>query len=270
LTSINVDPPRSTERVNGKERRARTLNLISARGEMSVEELAEVLVVTPSTVRRDLQRLAAERRLTRTLGGAAPANTMFTEPSLVERASSARAEKDAIGRWCAHQVLDGETLILDAGTTTGRLAHHLRERTNVTVITNGMTTIDELANADGVEVVALGGTLRHVSQGFVGPLTDLTLSRLTADRVFLGADGISATRGICEADLVQTRTKELMADRSRCTYVLADSSKLGVEPFDAWGPLPKGYTLVTDDGATEASLKPFREAGINVVTVTVL
>jgi len=117
----------------------------------------------------------------------------------------------------------------------------------------------ELASADDIDLVVLGGKLRHVSQGLVGPLTDLSLSRLTAHRVFLGADGLRADLGICEADLVQTRNKELMAERGRHVYVLADSTKLGADPFDAWARLPGPYTLVTDDLARDEDLAPFRQ-----------
>jgi DeoR/GlpR family transcriptional regulator of sugar metabolism len=160
--------------------------------------------------------------------------------------------------------------MLDAGTTAGQVAHHLRRRTGITVITNGLTAILELATADAIEVVVLGGSLRHISQGLVGPLADLTVSRLTADRVFLGADGIVADRGICEASIVQTRTKENMAARGRHVYVLADSSKIGRAPFDAWAPLEFPFTLVTDDGVSDARLAPFREIpNINIVVVPV-
>jgi DeoR/GlpR family transcriptional regulator of sugar metabolism len=252
--------------MNGAARRAHTVELLSAFGELSVETLATRLKVTESTIRRDLQRLAAQGQITRTFRGATVVNSPLSEPSLAQRASTARAEKDAIGAWCAAQVQEGETILLDAGTTTGRLAAHLRARSGITVVTSGLTAILELANADDIELVVLGGKLRHVSQGLVGPLTELSLSRLTANRVFLGADGLRADLGICEADLVQTRGKELMAERGRHVYVLADSSKLGASPFDAWAPLPAMYTLVTDDGAREEDLQPFREQeGVEVV-----
>jgi len=114
----------------------------------------------------------------------------------------------------------------------------------------------------------LGGTLRHISHGLVGPLTDMNLARLTADRVFLGADGLTADRGICEASPVQTHAKELMAARADAVYVLADSSKIGSRPFSAWAPLEGPWTLVTDTGVTETQLAPFRKLDrVEIVTV---
>lgn len=256
--------------MNNAERQRQIERLLSTHGEVSVEQLADWLDVTASTIRRDLARLTSAGVITRTYGGATLVSAHHAEPSLRQRASVFRAEKDAIGSWAAGQIRDGETVMLDAGTTAGHVAHHVRRREDITVITNGLTSILELAAADNIEVLVLGGSLRHISQGLVGPLADLTVSRLSADRVFLGADGIVADRGICEASIVQTRTKENMAARGRHVYVLADSSKIGRSPFDAWAPLERPYTLVTDDGVSDDQLAPFREIpGVDIVVVPV-
>jgi DeoR/GlpR family transcriptional regulator of sugar metabolism len=256
--------------VTNADRQRHIERLLSTHGEVSVEKLADSLQVTASTVRRDLARLTAAGIITRTYGGAALVSAQRTEPNLRQRAAEFRAVKDAIGSWAAGQIQDSETVMLDAGTTAGQVARHLRHRTGITVVTNGLTSILELATADAVEVLVLGGSLRHISQGLVGPLADLTVSRLTADRVFLGADGIVADRGICEASIVQTHTKENMAARGRHVYVLADSSKIGRAPFDAWAPLDYPYTLVTDDGVSDDQLAPFRDIPrIDIVVVPI-
>ncbi|MFC9428408.1 DeoR/GlpR family DNA-binding transcription regulator [Streptomyces sp. NPDC056987] len=250
--------PAGPDRLRAADRRELILRMVAADGTVAVEELARTLAVTPSTIRRDLAHLTEQGKLARTYGGAiTPGHT--PEPSLNQRSGLAVAEKDRIARWAAARIAHGDTVILDAGTTTGRLAHHLRGQSELTVITNGLTTLVELAEADGVEVITLAGTLRHVSHGFVGPLAELALSRLTADKVFLGADGLDAKLGICEASLQQTSLKELMAARGAELYVLADSSKFGQRPFTAWAPLDRAWTLVTDTGATDEQLQPFRE-----------
>ena len=250
------------------ERRSTIVKLLSALGELSVEELSGRLGVTESTVRRDLQRLASDGRIMRSFGAAVANRMSLAEPSLAERTATARVEKDAIGAWCAAQVRDGETIVLDAGTTTGRIAAHLRDRSGITVVTSGLTALAELAHAEGVQVVVLGGRLRHLSQGLVGPLTDMSLSAFTFDRAFLGADGLRADLGICEAEMEQTRTKELMASRAAHVYVVADCAKLGASPFNAWARVPK-YTLVTDDNARDDVLEPFRaNRDIDVVLVS--
>lgn len=253
--------------MRGAERRHRIQSVV-ADGEVSVEDLADELRVTPSTIRRDLTRLAAEGKITRTLGGAISASS-HREQSFHEREVLALAEKDAIASWAAAQVMPDEQIILDAGTTVGRLAQHLAARNcAVTVLTNGLTTIEALADAESVDVVVLGGELRHISQGLVGPMTELVLARYTADRVFLGADGLDAVRGLCEASPVQTRLKELMAGQARQVYVLADHSKLGHAPFDCWAPIARDWTLVTDASADDPAVAPFHaDPRITVQTV---
>jgi DeoR/GlpR family transcriptional regulator of sugar metabolism len=256
--------------MRARERRAEIDRILGAGGEVKVEDLAARLHVTSSTIRRDLDRLRSEGKLTRTYGGAVGGVHSGAGPALHERAIRGRRQKDAIGRWAAAQVGDGERIILDTGTTTGRVAHHLRDRQRLTVVTNGITALIELAQAGRVEVVLLGGTFRRMGQGFVGPLTELTLHRLSADKAFLGADGLVSARGICDASPAHTRCKELMAERSRRVYVLADSSKIGRAPYDSWAPLDHPYTLVTDSGVTEEQLGPFRRIGhVSIVVVPV-
>jgi DeoR/GlpR family transcriptional regulator of sugar metabolism len=257
---------KGTGRLNASQRREQIRRLTSEQGLVNVEQLAESFDVTPSTIRRDLSLLTERGELARTYGGAI-ATGQDREATLGQRAAMAPAQKEQIARLAATFVSDGETLILDAGTTTGRLARRLRHRACLTVITNGMTTLGELADAEGVQVICLGGDLRQISQGFVGPLAELCLSRLTADRAFLGADALDARFGICEASPVQTRLKELMISRADQVYVLADSSKLGRTPFDAWAPIERPWTLITDCGASEEQLGPFR--ALREVTVLV-
>jgi DeoR/GlpR family transcriptional regulator of sugar metabolism len=244
------------QRMSAARRRELIERLVTAQGAVHVEELARSWDVTPSTIRRDLSLLTEQGKLARTYGGAMPAAGP-AEPSLGQRATLAVAEKERIATWASARIAAGDTVILDAGTTTGRLAQRLRAQTDLTVITNGITSINELADAEGIEVITLGGALRHISHGFVGPLAELTLSRLTADKVFLGADGLDGKLGICEASLSQTRLKELMMARASEIYVLADSSKLGQSPFTAWAPLERPWTLVTDSAATDEQLADF-------------
>ncbi|HVT68700.1 MAG TPA: DeoR/GlpR family DNA-binding transcription regulator [Trebonia sp.] len=256
----SVGSRKGTSRLKASQRREQIKRLTSVQGLVNVEQLAESFDVTPSTIRRDLSLLTERGELARTYGGAI-ATGGGREATLGQRATMATGQKEHIARLAATFVADGETLILDAGTTTGRLARRLRERDGLTVITNGMTALAELADAEKVNVVCLGGDLRHISQGFVGPMTELTLSRLTADRAFLGADSLDARLGICEASPVQTRLKELMMAHADHVYVLADSSKLGRAAFDAWAPIERPWTLITDAGATEEQLVPFRDQG---------
>ncbi|MET8567651.1 DeoR/GlpR family DNA-binding transcription regulator [Streptomyces sp. NPDC004783] len=250
--------------IGSQARREEILRLATTSGLASVEELSRHFGVTASTIRRDLARLTADGRLARTYGGAM-ALTAHPEASLRQRTTEAYAQKRAIARWAAARVQPGETVLLDAGSTVGALAHELRTAKDLTVATTGLTALHELADVESVHVECLGGTLRPLSQAFVGPLTEAALERMTFDRVFLSADGVTADGGICEADLRQTRLKELMARRAAHTYVLAHAAKLGRAPFHAWAALPPGWTLVTDTSATDADVAAFTERGTRVV-----
>ncbi|WP_039931877.1 DeoR/GlpR family DNA-binding transcription regulator [Streptomyces viridochromogenes] len=253
--------------IGSKARRDRIVHLATTTGLASVEELSQLFGVTASTIRRDLAKLTTDGRLARTYGGAM-ALAAHPEASLRQRVGEAFEAKQAIARWAAAQVRPGETLLLDAGSTVGALAHELRTAEDITVATTGLTALQALSDVETVHVECLGGTLRPLSQGFVGPLTEAALERMTFDRVFLGTDGISPEHGICEADLRQTRLKELMARRADHVYVLAHAAKLGRRPFHAWTALGEGWTLVTDDSADPSVLEALRARGVRTVTTT--
>jgi DeoR/GlpR family transcriptional regulator of sugar metabolism len=251
-------PARGSQR-----RRDEIVRLATTSGLASVDELSQTFGVTASTIRRDLALLTTEGRLARTYGGAM-ALTAHPETSLRQRIGEAFAAKRAIARVAAAEVGPGETVLLDAGSTVGALAHELRSVPGLTAVTVGLTALQELSDAEGVTVHCLGGTLRPLSQGFVGPLAEAALERVTFDRAFLGADGVTA-EGLCEADLSQTRLKELMARRAADVYVLAHGAKLGRRPFHAWARLEPGWTLITDSSAEPANVERLRSAGITVV-----
>lgn len=261
-----MDDVSSAPRLSARERRAAILQVTDAEGVTRIDELADSLGVTASTIRRDLATLTGQGKLARTYGGAMPM-VVHPEASLRQRSGQGHAAKRTIGRWAAAQVLPGETVLLDAGTTTGAMAHALATARNVVVATIGLTAVDELLDADGVEVLLLGGRLRRLSHGLVGPLAEVSLEHMSFDRAFMGADGVAADRGICEADLEQTRLKELMMRRADNVYVLAHAAKLGQRPFHAWATMPSRWTLVTDADADAAQVAEFRASGVDVVVV---
>ena len=141
------------------------------------------------------------------------------------------------------QVVPGENVVLDGGSTNAALAEELKDFRSLSVATIGLTSLEALADAEDIEVILLGGRLRTVSQSFVGPVTEAALERMSFDRAFMGADGVRADRGICEKDLEQTRLKELMMRRADHVYVLAHAAKIG-------GAVPRvgGHAVALDPG----------------------
>ncbi len=222
----------------------------------SVEELAERYGVSPSTIRRDLAHLSVAGEVVRTYGGALAAAP--GEQSVHERRRLARDQKDAIARAAEGYVRPGQVVLMDAGTTVGALAERLASHDGITVVTNGLTTMHALEDANGVELVVLGGRVRHVSLGMIGPLAEAALAGITADVVFLGADGVTADRGICEATPEQAALKRAMVANSSEVVVLADATKLENVSSHYWTSLDRPWTLITDDSATDEELAPFR------------
>ncbi|HWD06981.1 MAG TPA: DeoR/GlpR family DNA-binding transcription regulator [Amycolatopsis sp.] len=249
--------------MNATARRAEISDLLRTRP-VGVEELAARFGVTASTIRRDLSALTDSGAVVRTYGGALAAGR--EEQSLHERQTIAAPQKAAIARAAERLIEPGQFLLLDAGTTAGALASRLTSWSGISVATTGLTTLTALADADGVELVALGGAVRHISHGMVGPLTEAALARLTADSAFLSADGVDAVRGLCESTAEQASVKRRMIEQARRVVVLADASKLGGNGSHWWSELPDQWTLITDASAGAAQLAPFRELpGVTVV-----
>ncbi|HEY7661366.1 MAG TPA: DeoR/GlpR family DNA-binding transcription regulator [Actinomycetota bacterium] len=234
---------RTKQRISPKERRRLILDEVLA-GDGRVAGLSARFDVSESTIRRDLHSLTKEGHVARTYGGAI-LNPRAVESSLDEKQLRNFREKDAIAARAADLVQDSDVVILDAGTTTGRLAWYLRDRADLTVITNAVNVLHTLSAAGGPEVVVLGGGLRRINQALLGGIAESNLSRLRADRVFLGAEGISA-RGISCPTMAQSYLKELMIEHADEVYVLADHSKLSATPFAYCAELDRPYTLVTD------------------------
>ncbi|MFK0293675.1 DeoR/GlpR family DNA-binding transcription regulator [Streptomyces sp. NPDC090442] len=262
------------ERPATRRRRERMVELLGA-GDGSVHALAAAFGVSLSTVRRDLAALAEGGRITRTYGGALDHRAV--ERSWHDKARERRTEKAAIARAAAGLVRSGDVVLLDAGTTAARLAHELRARSDLTVVTNGLSALVELADAE-VEVVVLGGRLRRPNESLLGTRTDQALRRLTPDLAFLGVDGLDPRRGVNCPDVEQAALKETMARCARAAWVLADGSKLGGGGgFPYWAEMPRGTGLISgaggdgdgggDDGAAgERWLAAYEAAGWRVLS----
>ncbi|MDR6358245.1 DeoR/GlpR family transcriptional regulator of sugar metabolism [Pseudomonas psychrotolerans] len=151
--------------------------------------------------------------------------------------------------------------MLDGGTTTAALAKLLIERRGLHVITNNLLAVPLLRDLPEGHVTLLGGNLRPGSMSTFGPAAFTMLERLSADKVFLSADGVVAGRGLCEASPEQAYLKELMIQQAAEVFVLADSTKLGRDRQQHWTPLKTDWTLITDATAADA-LAPFRQQAL--------
>jgi DeoR family fructose operon transcriptional repressor len=248
--------------MRSKERHGRLLEALNA-GEIDVDDLARRFDVSASTVRRDLQHLSRNNAVRRTYGGAILTGHA-AETTLEQRLSVQGKEKQAIARAAIELIADGDTLILDAGSTVAAFGRLLLQR-RLRIITNNLALLPFLAKAPSIELVVLGGTLRSTSMSTMGPLASEALRRMTADRAIMSADGVVKGRGLCEADLDQVALKSLMMEQANEVIVLADAGKLGRAEQIAWAPLPPRWTLVTDAGATEEQRRQLADSGARVI-----
>jgi DeoR family fructose operon transcriptional repressor len=248
--------------MRSKERHARLLEALNA-GEIDVDDLARRFDVSASTVRRDLQHLSRHNAVRRTYGGAILTG-QAAETTLEQRLAVQGKQKQAIACAAAELIQDGETLILDAGSTVAAFGRLLLQR-RLRVITNNLALLPFLAKAPSIDLVVLGGALRTTSMSTMGPLAHDALRRMTADRAIMSADGVVSGRGLCEADLEQVALKSLMMEQAKDVIVLADAGKLGRAEQSAWAPLPPRWTLVTDAGASEEQRQQLTEFGARVI-----
>jgi DeoR family fructose operon transcriptional repressor len=246
-------------------REKQILTLLERKRTCSVEALAQACGVSDMTIRRDLQRLAEAGRVIRTHGGATPVEQVRFEFQFLQRRQVRRQQKEAIGRQAARLVEDGQSLMLDSGTTTLAMSRHLAARERLIVITTSLPIASALQATRSVETLLLGGFVRRDSPDLAGALTEANLERLRADLAFVGADGIDLDGGVYNASLPVARMLERMVQSAGGTYVLADSSKLGRTALARFGNASKWRGLITDAEVTAEQLSALRQAGVNVL-----
>lgn len=234
-----------------EERQSELLLFIKERGSASIAEMAAEFAVSEMTVRRSLYKLADSGMVIRTPGGAmvAPAGSM--EKHFAERTAKMAAAKDAIGREAARLVQDGETLVLDSGTTTRYLARYLCSKRDVTVVTTSLAVLEEMAGSTSAKVVLTGGAYRHASHDLSGNAMVDALGSVYADKVFFGAAALSFHKGVMNFDADMPKAL-LRAARER--ILLIDSSKIGTEAVYRLCEVEKCDLVVTDGGLDPQSL----------------
>lgn len=229
-------------------------------GTTHVGELAAAFGVSEMTVRRDLKDLARDGRLTRVHGGALSHDRPFAQTA-VERLE----DKDRIGAAAARLVEDGQTIMLDIGTTTLQLARHLRGR-ELTVITSNLAAYEELLPETGIELILLGGVVRRDYRSLVGVLAEDALRQLRADVAFLGASGIEPGLDVMDTTMVEVPIKRAMLRRADRAVLLADSAKFSMTGVMRVCRAAELHTVVTDKGVPEQSRAALAKAGVQVVT----
>lgn len=249
------------------ERRAQIVQLVNTQGRMRVEALAQHCAVSSVTIRSDLSYLQKQGLLLRSHGFALPNNRIISELSINEKRNQHAEIKRLIGQAAAKLIHDGESIILDSGTTTKEIAANMLHLNDVVVMTSGLDVAMELTAADGVQVRMPGGTLRKNALSFSGTSAEKSLENYFFDKVFLGVDGYDLKVGITTHNEQEANLNRLMCDISTQTIVVTDSSKFGKRSFHVIRDFAGIDVLITDDGIPPDYLQAFQQQGVQVILV---
>lgn len=250
-----------------EERRRAILELVNREGRAMISDLSRQFGVSAVTARGDVDSLCERNLLMRSHGGAMRSDRVVVDSPLEVKATRHHDEKVSIGKRAATLVEPGQTVLLDSGTTTLEVARALIQISprGTTVVTNSLSIASELTAASQINVIMIGGLLRHISQSFVGPQAQKMLSELHVDRFFLGVDGLEPEVGPFTPDVLEAELNAMMIRVAKHTTVVADSSKIGRRSLTLIAPTEQIDQLVTDAGISSKDREALENRGVDVV-----
>jgi DeoR family transcriptional regulator of aga operon len=249
------------------ERHDFILKRLQKKGFVTVSDLSERLSVSEVTIRKDLRRLENRNLLYRTHGGANLRNPYVVERPLNEKAALYAEEKQRIGQAAARLVSPRDSIILASGTTMTQVARHLPDTHELTVITSAMNVALEIALMKGVEILMLGGIVRHNSTSVVGPYSEEMLNGYACDKVFLGVDGFDLEYGLTTTNALEASLNQVMIRTAQRTIIVTDSSKFGRRGFRRICKLDLVDRVITDTGVDPCVVDVLEDHGIEVDVV---
>jgi DeoR family fructose operon transcriptional repressor len=248
-----------------EERQRWIVERARAGGRVEVAALAAELKVTTETVRRDLTTLERHALLRRVHGGAIPIERLGFEPALAARDTVLTAEKERIARLALAELPDEGSILLDAGTTTARLANALPAEREFVVLTNGLPIAMSLSVRPNITVLLIGGRVRGRTQAAVDAWALQALADTFVDVAFIGTNGISPERGLTTPDTTESAVKRAMIRSARRCVVLADHTKVGQDHLSRFAGLDEIDTLITDSGLDAQVADELRAFGPRVL-----
>jgi DeoR/GlpR family transcriptional regulator of sugar metabolism len=255
-----------TLRLFRQERQERIVDLLEQHGRVSVAALSERFGLSQATIRSDLEALVQEGLIVRTHGGAILADDSGIEISFELRRRLRAAEKKRIGAAAAAMIEDGESIALDASTTALAIANEIRDRRELTVVTNGIYTALALIDRPGITVFMPGGFLRRDSVSMVGGDGRELIHRYHVQRGFFGAKGIALHEGLTDVNRDEVAIKRDMVQHARQVIAVVDSSKWGRVGFASFAGMDEIDCVITDLDAPPDMVLALEEAGVRVVT----
>jgi DeoR/GlpR family transcriptional regulator of sugar metabolism len=250
-----------------EERLDRIASLVVEKRRVSVAELSSLLNVSRVTIRHDLGELERRGLLMRTHGGALAIEQDYkkTELSFDVRERRQQGEKNRIGQMAASLVHDGDAIALDASTTALQIAKRIKDRRDLTVVTNGIRIALEFMDSPHITVVMPGGILRRDAVSLVGELGEEVLAKFNVQKGFFGARGVTLEEGLTEVDSYEVQLKRAMAHAAKEVIAIVDHTKWGQVGFVPFVSIDQVDCIITDDGAPPDMVTALREAGVDVI-----
>ncbi|ALX49013.1 DeoR/GlpR family DNA-binding transcription regulator [Lentibacillus amyloliquefaciens] len=249
------------------ERQQKIVELVNKRKSLRVTELSQTFSVTEETIRRDLETLERQKKLSRSHGGAISVNNSEQlEVPYFEREITNVTEKKEIAIEAVKQVEEGDKLILDASTTAWYMAKSL-PNISLTVLTNSIKVAMELSSKPQVTVISTGGTLLSKSLSFVGPLGETSLESYHVKKAFISCKGLHIDRGISESNEQQARIKKKMIESADTVYIMIDHSKFGIQTFSHINGLEMIDHIITDTKVDSKIIQQLEDKSLHLIKV---
>lgn len=238
--------------------------LLQKHGHLTVADLAAQFGVSEMTIRRDLKQLASMGLVQREHGKAVyPQNPQTRNAVFVTRLGEAYKEKIAIGKTAVDLIHEGESIILDSGTTTLAIALALYKK--CIVVTNSLPVADVLGMRQEISTVLTGGEVQRTTCSLMGPMTRESLSGFNADKLFLAATGISIEKGLSTTSMAESEVKQAMIHSAKEVILVAHSSKIEQIYYHTFAKWDKVSKFITDTSASPGLVKKLRENGVEVI-----
>jgi len=238
---------------------------------VQVSALSQKFGVSEVSIRRDLEDLEARGLLRRVRGGAVSVPQTILEWSFNQKMLMHKEEKERIGRAAAAMIKSGDVIIMDSGTTVvyvaRYIAHDILTAGDLTVITSSLPIVRELGPWKGVRLIMLGGIYLPLQEVVVGPQTVANLTELHANKMFLGAGGLSLEVGATTATVLDAEVDRAAVEAAEQVIAVIDSSKIGRKGLTTVVPLDRIDILITDDGAPADFVAQARALGVEVMIV---
>lgn len=247
------------------ERQQEIARLARRDGRVDVAELAELFGVTTETVRRDLSQLERQGLVRRVHGGALPVERLRFEPGVAERAGAMAAEKERIAKAALAHLPPEGSILIDAGTTTGRFAEVLPDDRELTIVTNSLPIALTLTSRPRLNVLTVGGRVRGRTLAQVDRWALRNLAETHVDVAFIATNGVSLQRGLTTPDHAEAAVKEAMVAAAARVVLLADHTKVGNDQFTRFADFDQIDVLITDSGLDTETAAAFEAAGLEVV-----